>query len=97
MTRLRLFLCCAFGYISMVGWARAPQGAPVSSMAGKVNLVQSTTREIDLSGGGIKTTYWRLPLWLRSPPRHTRYLLFLSMPPRTLPSLPATAKTSLKP
>lgn len=54
MTRLRLFLCCAFGYISMVGWTRAPQGAPVSSMAGKVNLVQSTTRGIDLSGGGFK-------------------------------------------
>lgn len=54
MTRLRLFLCCAFGYISMVGWTRAPQGAPVSSMAGKVNLVQSITRGIDLSGGGFK-------------------------------------------
>ncbi|WP_212734705.1 ash family protein, partial [Citrobacter sp. wls619] len=68
---LASFLCCTFGYISMVGWTRASQGAPVSSMAGKVNLVQSTTREIDLSGGGLKITYWRPPSWLRSPPKHT--------------------------
>lgn len=54
MTLRRLFLCRSHGYISMVGWARAPQGAPVSSMAGKVNLAQSTTREIDLSGGGFR-------------------------------------------
>ncbi|WP_193764583.1 ash family protein [Hafnia alvei] len=47
-------MCRSHGYISMVGWARAPQGAPVSSMAGKVNLAQSTTREIDLSGGGFR-------------------------------------------
>ncbi|MFP5596737.1 ash family protein [Kluyvera sp. 142486] len=46
-------MCRALSYTSMVGWARAPQGAPVSSMAGKVNLVQSATSEIDLSSGGI--------------------------------------------
>ncbi|EDX6482758.1 TPA: hypothetical protein ACU22X_002924 [Salmonella enterica] len=34
------FLCRAFGYASMVGRAGASQDAPVSSMAGKVNLVR---------------------------------------------------------
>ncbi len=38
----------------MVGWARAPQGAPVFRMAGKVTLIQSTFLGIDLSGGGFK-------------------------------------------
>ncbi|MFW0767460.1 ash family protein [Trabulsiella odontotermitis] len=36
----------------MVGWAGAPQGAPVSCNAGSSNLVQSTTNEIGTSGGG---------------------------------------------
>ncbi|MFE8153316.1 ash family protein [Brenneria goodwinii] len=36
----------------MVGWAGAPQGAPVSDEAGKTNSVQSTTRKIGLFGGG---------------------------------------------
>ena len=45
----------------------------------------------------LKITYWRLPLWLRSPLKHTRYLLFHSTLPRTSLSLPATAKTSPKP
>ncbi|EGO6390754.1 hypothetical protein IUZ16_000548 [Salmonella enterica] len=34
------FLCRAHGYTSMVGWAGAPQGAPVANKAGKVNSVQ---------------------------------------------------------
>ncbi|WP_165934267.1 ash family protein [Sodalis ligni] len=33
---------------SMVGWAGAPQGAPVANEAGKTNSVQSTTRKIGL-------------------------------------------------
>ncbi|MZG33373.1 hypothetical protein E4659_03300 [Dickeya dianthicola] len=36
----------------MVGWAGAPQGAPVSDEAGKTNSAQSTTRKIGLFGGG---------------------------------------------
>ncbi|WP_420340979.1 ash family protein [Trabulsiella odontotermitis] len=52
MTRQRLFLCRAHGYISMVGWAGAPQGAPVSCNAGSSNPVQSITNEIGTSGGG---------------------------------------------
>ncbi len=63
MTRPRLFLCRASGSgsdtlslpHSMVGWAGAPQGAPVSSMAGKTNSVQSITRKIGLFGGGLKS------------------------------------------
>ncbi|EIL8817670.1 ash family protein [Salmonella enterica] len=55
MTRLRLFLCRMHGYISMVGWAGAPQGAPVANKAGKVNSVQFHHHEIDLSGGGLST------------------------------------------
>jgi hypothetical protein len=39
---------------SMVGWAGAPQGAPVSSMAGKTNSVQSITRKIGLFGVVVK-------------------------------------------
>ncbi|WP_232353044.1 ash family protein [Hafnia alvei] len=69
---LASFLCRAFGYISMVGWAGASQGAPVSCNTGKVNPVQSTTHEIDLSSGGFITRYRRLPLWLRSLPKHIR-------------------------
>jgi len=46
MTRQRLFLCRAFGYTSMVGWTGASQDAPVSSMAGKANPVQSATRRL---------------------------------------------------
>jgi len=45
------FLCRAFGYISMVGWAGASQDAPVSDEAGKTNSVQFTTRKIGLFGG----------------------------------------------
>ncbi|EJS6674101.1 ash family protein [Salmonella enterica] len=55
------FLCRAFSYISMVGWAVASQDAPVSSMAGNANSAQSATHEISISGGGLNTTYWRLP------------------------------------
>ncbi|HHL9593832.1 TPA: ash family protein [Citrobacter braakii] len=91
------FLCRAFSYISMVGWAGASQDAPVSCNTGKVNLVQSTTHEIDLSGGGFITRYRRMPLWLRSPLRHTRHLLFLSVPLRISPYSPVTAKPLPKP
>jgi len=38
----------------MVGWAGAPQGAPVSSMAGNAKPAQSTTREIGISGVVVK-------------------------------------------
>ena len=41
------------GYTSMVGQAGASKDAPVPCNAGKVNLVQSATSEIDLSSGGI--------------------------------------------
>ncbi|MDY4381296.1 ash family protein [Pectobacterium brasiliense] len=44
----------------MVGWAGAPQGAPVSDEAGKTNSVQSTTRKIGLFGGGDISTHRRL-------------------------------------
>ncbi|EBP3213071.1 ash family protein [Salmonella enterica subsp. enterica serovar Portland] len=37
----------------MVGWAGAPQGAPVANKAGKTNSVQSTTHKIGLLGGGV--------------------------------------------
>ncbi|MBN3057119.1 ash family protein [Pectobacterium brasiliense] len=55
------FLCRTHGYISMVGWAGAPQGAPVPDEAGKTNSVQSTTRKIGLFGGGDIPTHRRLP------------------------------------
>ncbi|MEA9391684.1 ash family protein [Acerihabitans sp. TG2] len=38
----------------MVGWAGAPQGAPVSSMAGNAKPAQSTTHEIGISGVVVK-------------------------------------------
>ncbi|WP_281350988.1 ash family protein [Budvicia diplopodorum] len=50
---LASFLCRAFGYTSMVGWAGASKDAPVSGMAGKTNPVQFTTQKIGLFGGGI--------------------------------------------
>ncbi|ENT4449674.1 ash family protein [Salmonella enterica] len=43
----RLFLCRALGYTSMVGWAGAPQGAPVACNAGSSNPVQSTTMRLE--------------------------------------------------
>ncbi|MBT1427020.1 ash family protein [Dickeya dianthicola] len=64
-----------------------------SSMAGKTNSVQSTTRKIGLFGGGLNITYWRLPLWLQPSPRLTRYLPFLSALPRISSYWPVTAKT----
>ncbi|WP_335337918.1 hypothetical protein [[Enterobacter] lignolyticus] len=39
----------------MVGWAGAPQGAPVANKAGKTNSVQSATNKIGLLGGGYST------------------------------------------
>ncbi|HKS34472.1 MAG TPA: ash family protein [Enterobacteriaceae bacterium] len=78
----------------MVGWTGAPQGAPVPDKAGSSNPVQSTTREIGTSGGGLKTTYRRLPPWLLSSPGHTRCLPFPLAPPRTSPSWPIIANAS---
>ncbi|EIC1756485.1 ash family protein [Escherichia coli] len=90
-------MCRAFGYISMVGRAGALLSAPVSMRPVRSTPSGSTTREIDLSGGGDKHYSSEDALWLLPSPRHTRYLLFPSTPPRILPSLPATAKTSSKP
>ncbi|WP_159565463.1 ash family protein [Budvicia diplopodorum] len=71
-TRQRLFLCRTFSCThTMVGWARASQGAPVSDKAGKVNLVQSTTHVIDLSGGGFKHYLSEAAPWLLPQPKHT--------------------------
>lgn len=38
-----------------------------------------------MSGDGFQTTYWRLLLWLRSPLKHTLYLLCSLMLPRISP------------
>ncbi|WP_420916642.1 hypothetical protein [Pectobacterium polaris] len=67
----------------MVGWAGAPQGAPVSDEAGKTNSVQSTTCKIGLFGGGDIPTHRRLPygydhnphspVTYRFFPRHNRF------------------------
>ena len=47
MTRQRLFLYRAFGYtLIMVGWMGASKDAPVSSKAGKANLVQLSTQRL---------------------------------------------------
>ncbi|WP_414164172.1 hypothetical protein ACMGGS_20660 [Superficieibacter sp. BNK-5] len=54
MTRPRLFLCRAPGYTSMVGWAGAPQGAPVACNAGSSNPVQSTTMRLEPLVVGFK-------------------------------------------
>ncbi|MCC4108876.1 ash family protein [Serratia ureilytica] len=50
----RLFLCRALGYTSMVGWAGAPQGAPVACNAGSSNPVQSTTMRLEPLVVGFK-------------------------------------------
>ncbi|WP_201765880.1 ash family protein [Dickeya dadantii] len=81
----------------MVGWAGAPQGAPVSDEAGKTNSAQSTTRKIGLFGGGDFFTHSsETALWLPSLPRLTRYLPLPSAPPRISPCSPITANTSPK-
>ncbi|MBJ8958644.1 ash family protein [Citrobacter youngae] len=90
-------MCRAFCYISMVGRAGALQSAPVSMRPVRSTPSGSTTREIDLSGGGDKHCSSEDALWLLPSPRHTRYWPSRLMPPRTSPSLPATAKTSPKP
>ncbi|WP_407045548.1 ash family protein [Klebsiella variicola] len=48
------FLCRALGYTSMVGWAGAPQGAPVACNAGSSNPVQSTTMRLEPLVVGFK-------------------------------------------
>ncbi|HDC2125768.1 TPA: ash family protein [Salmonella enterica] len=81
----------------MVGWAGAPQGAPVANKAGKTNSVQSTTHKIGLLGGGVINFCWRRPLWLPPLPKFTRYSPFPLMPLQTLPYWQIIAKTSPKP
>ncbi|HBK3301109.1 ash family protein [Citrobacter koseri] len=90
-------MCRAFCYISMVGRTGALQSAPVSMRPVRSTPSGSTTREIDLSGGGDKHCSSEDALWLLPSPKHTRYLLFPSMLPRISPSSPAIAKTSPKP
>lgn len=98
LTRLRLFLCRVFSYTKiMVGWAGAPQGAPVANKAGKTNSVQSTTHRLVSKVVVYQLLLEAATMATTPPSRHTRYLLFPSMPPRISPSLPATAKTSPKP
>ncbi|WP_390216062.1 ash family protein [Brenneria goodwinii] len=78
----------------MVGWAGASKDAPASCNAGKTNSVQSTTHKIGLFGGGFITRYRRLPLWLRSPLKNTRYLIFPSAPLRISPYWQTAARSS---
>lgn len=61
----------------MVGRAGALQSAPVSMRPVRSTPSGSTTREIDLSGGGDKHCSSEDALWLRPSPRHTRYSPFL--------------------
>jgi hypothetical protein len=65
----------------MVGWAEASQGAPVSNEAGKPNSAQPTTRKIGLFGGGKINLSFEAALWLRSPPKLTRYFSSHSIQP----------------
>ncbi|MBO8133068.1 MULTISPECIES: ash family protein [Dickeya] len=50
MTRLASFFMPKIQHVYriMVGWAGAPQGAPVSCNAGKTNSAQSTTQDWSL-------------------------------------------------
>ncbi|WP_369075389.1 hypothetical protein [Brenneria tiliae] len=58
---------CVFFYVVCLaipnygGLGGGTAGCAGSSMAGKTNSVQSTTRKIGLLGGGLNITYWRLP------------------------------------
>ncbi|WMY76796.1 hypothetical protein RHD99_20230 [Buttiauxella selenatireducens] len=69
---LASFLCRAFSYISMVGWAGASKDAPVSGMAGSSNPVQSTTTSLEPLVVVLDITYRRLPSWLLPQPKHIR-------------------------
>ncbi|QVP37044.1 ash family protein [Salmonella bongori serovar 40:z35:-] len=89
-------MCRAFCYISMVGRTGALQSAPVSMRPVRSTPSGSTTREIDLSGGGDKHCSSEDALWLRPSPRHTRYSPFPSMPPRISLYWPGTANSSPK-
>ncbi|WP_176582788.1 ash family protein [Leminorella grimontii] len=76
---------------------RAPQGAPVSSGAGKANLVQFTTREISLSSGGNINPPLEAALWLQPLPKHTRCFLSLSAPQQISSHWPTATNSLLKP
>ncbi|HEI8293013.1 TPA: hypothetical protein SLE00_002655 [Citrobacter koseri] len=80
----------------MVGRTGALQSAPVSMRPVRSTPSGSTTREIDLSGGGDKYCSSEVALWLRPSPRFTHYLTFPSMPPRISPYWQNTANSSLK-
>ncbi|MCW2477897.1 ash family protein [Candidatus Symbiopectobacterium sp. NZEC135] len=65
----------------MVDRAGASQDAPVSMRPVRSTPSGSTTREIDLSGGGNKYYSSEAALWLQPSPRHTHYLPFpLALP-----------------
>ncbi|MBW5891230.1 ash family protein [Pectobacterium polaris] len=81
----------------MVGRAEAPQGAPVSSKAGKTNSVRFHHQKIGLFGGGSNNHLLEAALWLRSQPTLTRYLPFLSTPQQISSRWPTTANASPKP
>ncbi|EEO9896894.1 hypothetical protein HB016_000199 [Salmonella enterica subsp. enterica] len=87
-------MCRAFCYISMVGRTGALQSAPVSMRPVRSTPSGSTTREIDLSGGGDKHCSSEDALWLRPSPRHTRYWLSRLTPPRISPYWQSTANSS---
>ncbi|EJC8047027.1 TPA: hypothetical protein N6791_000228 [Escherichia coli] len=56
-----------------MGRTGALQSAPVSMRPVRSTPFGSTTREIDLSGGGDKHCSSEDALWLLPSPRHTRY------------------------
>ncbi|WP_455550635.1 ash family protein [Brenneria goodwinii] len=63
----------------MVGCSGAEKSAPVSDNAGYANPVQSTTSEIGVSGGGIKSQLSEAAKWLLPPPKNRN--LFGLLPP----------------
>lgn len=58
--------------MSMVALAGPLSGGPGSSMTGIATPVRAIASERCNSSDSVKTTYWRLPLWLRPQPKNTQ-------------------------
>ncbi|EOK0849804.1 ash family protein [Escherichia coli] len=80
----------------MAGRTGASQDAPVSMRPVVPTPSGSVTQEIGTSGGGNKHYSSEVALWLLPSPRHTRYWLSHSTPPRISPYWQNTANSSPK-
>ena len=73
----------------MVGWAGAPQGAPVSVDAGYANPVQFTTSEIGVSGGGINPQYKEAAIVATTPTPNPQFIWIIAAVRRDMTTIKA--------